>query len=305
MHRALHQRRGSARRIAAAGCAGLLAAFGLMLHTGSSTQGTRLVDVVSAATPCNHPLGLGCPTPTPTPPPHTATPPPHTATPPPSHSATPAPSQSQTQTQSQTPFPPYSPPPPYFFPSPPPIDTSTPRAGAPTAPPGLGVQTIVLTPGSYAAIVPGANVLVQITCEAKRGADTYSIPHAAVTLSVTGTGAAVSPEKGDSGDTGAFQAIVTTSTKAGEDTVLTATTGSATAQLTLHSAATAAAGAGSSAGSARPTAATAASGGGDDHSTRAVLIAIGAATVLSVLGVLAVRFDFWIPRRSPWGRRSV
>jgi hypothetical protein len=72
----------------------------------------------------------------------------------------------------------------------------------------------------------------------------------------------------------------------------------------LHSSASPAPGAGSATPGAVALAGAPTQGGGDDH-TRAVVIAIAAATVLSTLGVIAVRYDFWIPRRSAWGRRSV
>lgn len=162
----------------------------------------------------------------------------------------------------------------------------------------------MLTPATQAAVAPASTVLVEVTCEAKKGSDTYSVLHVPVTLAVSGTGASVTPTSGDSGDTGAFQATVVTTSVSGADTVLTATVGSVTSQLTLHSSATPAPAAGTSTPAVVAAVGAPTQGGGDDH-TRAVVIAIAAATVLSVLGVIAVRYDFWIPRRSAWGRRSV
>ena len=194
-------------------------------------------------------------------------------------------------------------PPPGTFPTPPPALPYGP--GAPPAPPALEVQTVLLIPSTTDAVAPGSEVAVQVTCEAKRGTDTYSVPHAPVTAAIdssSGSGAAVVPETTDSGDTGAVVLTVRTGDRPG-DTVLHVTSGSASAMLTLHSAVQS-----TSRTSSTAAAGPAATGGtGTSNRTRLLLSAALGAFSAAILAALAVRYRRGLPsmrRRSVWGRRS-
>ena len=112
----------------------------------------------------------------------------------------------------------------------------TPPPGSPPAPPELSVESVLLSAAGGDTVVAGGAVLVEATCIAKRGADTYSVPHARVTFTLSapaGSTASVNPATTDSGDTG----IATVSVDAGEvpgDVVLAAASGSAGGALTIH-----------------------------------------------------------------------
>jgi hypothetical protein len=97
------------------------------------------------------------------------------------------------------------------------------------------VQTIDLQLAA-APSHPGAQVLLQATLEAQRDTDTYAVPHATVTFTITsqpGAGAFVDPPSQDSGDTGVVVVTVQTSDTPG-DTVVHATAGNAAADITIH-----------------------------------------------------------------------
>jgi len=111
-----------------------------------------------------------------------------------------------------------------------------PSPGSPPQPPDLAVQTIQLDLASAPASHPGGQVLLQATLEAQRGTDTYSVPHADVSFTITsqpGAGAYVDPAKTDSGDTGIAVVTVQTGDAAG-DTLVHAVSGSASADFTVH-----------------------------------------------------------------------
>jgi hypothetical protein len=216
-------RRARVRRVAAAvplaSLAGALAA--LMASGPASPQATAAADA-----PCI-PL-VTCPTP-----------------PPPTHSSTPKPPPPSTQPPPPTSSPPrstprptsYYPPPVYSQPADTPLPTLPPPSpGSPPAPPDLAVQTIGLDLASTAPSHPGAQVLLQATLEAQRDTDTYAVPHATVTFSITsspGAGAFVDPAQTDSGDTGVVVITVQTGDQPG-DTVVHAVSGNAAADFTVH-----------------------------------------------------------------------
>ncbi len=98
------------------------------------------------------------------------------------------------------------------------------------------MQRIVLIPAISGPVVPGDTVEVQATLETQRGTEIFAVPHAPVSftlLSAPGGGAAVSPARVSSGDTGVAVARVRTGDLAG-DTVIAAASGTATAQLSVH-----------------------------------------------------------------------
>ncbi|HEY0409131.1 MAG TPA: hypothetical protein VGE42_02580, partial [Candidatus Dormibacteraeota bacterium] len=74
------------------------------------------------------------------------------------------------------------------------------------------------------------------TLEAQRGTDIFAVPHVPVIFSLvaaSGNGAAVIPAQVSSGDSGVALVRVRTADLAG-DTVVSATSGTASAQLALH-----------------------------------------------------------------------
>jgi len=216
-----HARSRRARVGAALALVSLASVVAALLATGPAAP------VRTAAAPCLPPL-LTCPTPTPTASQsHTATPkPPPPSTPKPSsgHPRTPAPT-SPTQ-------------PAYIPPAGTPLPTLPPPSpGSPPEPPTLAVQTVNLALASAAPAHPGDEVLVQATLEAQRGTDTYAVPGATISFSITsqaGNGASVDPSQADSGDTGVVVVTVQTGDSPG-DTVLHAVSGDASADITVHS----------------------------------------------------------------------
>jgi hypothetical protein len=122
----------------------------------------------------------------------------------------------------------------HFPPPPPPLPPASPGS-APVAPDAV-VQRIVLVPAAPGPIAPGDTVEVQATLEAQRGTDIFAVPHVPVTFALvaaSGNGAAVIPARVSSGDSGVALVRVRTADMAG-DTVVSATSGTASAQLALH-----------------------------------------------------------------------
>jgi hypothetical protein len=125
---------------------------------------------------------------------------------------------------------------PTHFPAPPPPLPVPARGGATVAPEEV-VQRIVLVPAADGLITPGDSVVVQATPEAQRGTDIYAVPHVPVVFSVVsaaGRGATVVPSIAGSGESGVAVVTVRTGDLPG-DTVISASAGSASSQLTLHS----------------------------------------------------------------------
>ena len=177
-----------------------------------------------------------------------------------------------------------------FPPPPPPLPPPSPGT-APVAP-EQAVQRIVMVPAVSGPIAPGDTVEVQAILEAQRGTDIYAVPHVPVTfalVSVAGAGGAVSPTRVSSGDSGVAIARVRTGDRPG-DTVVTATSGTASAQLTLHTD-LAAAGA-----AARVTAPATSGGESGSGGRRAALV--GALAALGILGALSLGL---VRRRHPGG----
>jgi hypothetical protein len=91
-------------------------------------------------------------------------------------------------------------------------------------------------PAVSGAIAPGDTVEVQATLEAQRGTDIFAVPRVPVAFAIvaaSGDGATVIPARVSSGDTGVTLVRVRTGDLAG-DTVVSATSGTASAQLALH-----------------------------------------------------------------------
>jgi hypothetical protein len=91
-------------------------------------------------------------------------------------------------------------------------------------------------PAASGAIAPGDTVEMQATLEAQRGIDIFAVPRVPVTFAIvaaSGSGAAVTPAGMSSGDTGVVLVRVRTGDMTG-DTVVSATSGTASAQLALH-----------------------------------------------------------------------
>jgi hypothetical protein len=152
------------------------------------------------------------------------------------------------------------------------------------------VQRIVMVPAVSGPIAPGDTVEVQAILEAQRGTDIYAVPHVPVAfaiVSAVGGGGAVTPAKASSGDTGVAVARVRTGDRPG-DTVVSATSGAASAQLTLH---TDVAATGASARVAAP-----ATSGGESGSGGHRVALIGLLAALGVLGALALGL---VRRRQP------
>jgi hypothetical protein len=127
-----------------------------------------------------------------------------------------------------------SPSPSHFPPPPPPLPPPSP--GSTPVPPEAVVQRIVMVPAVSGPIAPGDTVEVQATLEAQRGTDIFAVPHVPVTFTIVaarGNGAAVTPARGTSGESGVAMARVRTGDLPG-DTVISATSGTASAQLALH-----------------------------------------------------------------------
>jgi hypothetical protein len=139
-----------------------------------------------------------------------------------------------------------------------------------------------MVPAVSGPIAPGDTVEVQAILEAQRGTDIYAVPHVPVTFAIVsepGAGSAVTPARVNSGDTGVAVARVRTGDRAG-DTVVSATSGTASAQLTLH---TDLAATGASARVTPPATSGDSSGSGG---RRAALV--GALAALGILGALSL-----------------
>jgi hypothetical protein len=122
----------------------------------------------------------------------------------------------------------------HFPPPPPPLPPPSPGS-APVTPEAV-VQRIVMVPAALGPIAPGDTVEVQATLEAQRGTDIFAVPHVPVTFAIvaaSGDGAALIPARVSSGDSGVALMRVRTGDLAG-DTVVSATSGTASAQLALH-----------------------------------------------------------------------
>jgi 6,7-dimethyl-8-ribityllumazine synthase len=122
----------------------------------------------------------------------------------------------------------------HFPPPPPPLPPPSP--GSVPAAPEAVVQRIVLVPSASGTIAPGDTVEMQATLEAQRGTDIFAVPRVPVTFAIvaaSGDGAAVIPARTSSGDTGVAVVRVRTGDLTG-DTVVSATSGTASAQLALH-----------------------------------------------------------------------
>lgn len=105
------------------------------------------------------------------------------------------------------------------------------------SPPELEVQQVELSPATTSPVSPGSAVAVQAILEAKRGTELFSVPHAAVAfaiVSASGLGATVVPANGTTDDAGTIVVTVLLGDLPGE-TVVGATSGSASAQLPLES----------------------------------------------------------------------
>lgn len=168
------------------------------------------------------------------------------------------------------------------------------------------MQAIQLALASSAPPQPGGTVEVQATLEAQRGSDTYSVPHATVTFSVTsapGSGAAVDPQQADAGDTGVVVVTLRTGDQPG-DTVLHAMSGSAATDITVH---TAPASTPAVTKNPRRTAAVA-PGTGPSPARRWLVAGLAALIAATVAGYGMALFLGRLPnpfrRRSVWGRRT-
>lgn len=284
-----------------AGAGRVAAALGLACFAGA---GAALLAAGPAAAQLNAPAPciplVNCPTPTSS----------HSSTPTPTQSATAKPSQTSRPRSTAPPSSNYYPPPSFSAPAGTPLPTLPPPSpGAPPQPPDLQVQDITMALASDQPSHPGAEVLIEATLEAQRGTDTYAVPHATVTFSISaqpGAGAFVDPPQLDSGDTGVVVVTVQTGDQPG-DTVVHAVAGSAAADYTVHS----------DPATPTPTAIPArhattpvgASGGGNSQARRllvaslaALLAAMGGATAAAVvLGRVSLSNPF--QRRRAWGRR--
>jgi len=184
------------------------------------------------------------------------------------------------------------------FSAPPPTLPQTP--GAPPAPPELSVQTILLEPASAGEVPAGSAVSVHVTLEAKRGTDTYSVPHASASFRIassSGHGAAVDPATAQSSDNGDLIVDVRTGDAAGV-TVLEATSGTASKRLDIRTTAS---------GSTSSSAAAPGAGAGSAGGGRSLLVPTLAAVAVAVITGLVVSTGRvpGLRKRSVWGRRSV
>ena len=292
------RRRGRRRQLAAAvvlACAG-----GVAASLSTALPEVRVAVGAQAQAVCLTPPFLNCP-----PPPSSGS---GTAKPPATASQSGRPTASggghSTPRPSQ---PPPSEPPGFTLPSASPLPTLPPPSpGSPPQPPDLSVQSILLQLASDLPSRPGGSALVQGTLEAQRGSDTYAVPHATVTFTVTaqaGHGANVVPAEVDSGDTGVVLVTVYTGDRPG-DTVVHAQSGDAAADITVHTDAAAAT------ATATPGHAVAAGPGKNGPSDmRGYLVAALAALVVAVIAGYATLMVMGqlpnpLQRRSVWGRRS-
>jgi hypothetical protein len=168
----------------------------------------------------------------------------------------------------------------HFPPPPPPLPPVSPGT-APVAPEAV-VQRIVMVPAAPGPIAPGDTVEVQATLEAQRGTDIFAVPDMPVVFTLvaaSGGGAAVIPARVSSGDSGVALVRVRTADLAG-DTVVSATSGTASAQLVLHTDLPVSAGA----RVAPPGTAGASSGSGGGHR----LVWAGVLAAAGVLGAAAL-----------------
>jgi hypothetical protein len=166
------------------------------------------------------------------------------------------------------------------LPAPPP-PLPPPSPGSAPVSPDQAVQRIVMVPAVSGPIAPGDTVEVQAILEAQRGTEIYAVPHVPVTFAIVsgpGYGGEVTPARVSSGDTGVAVTRVRTGDRAG-DTVVSATSGAASAQLTLHTDLSAA---GASARVSPP----ATSGGSDPGGHHVALL--GALAALGILGALTL-----------------
>jgi hypothetical protein len=299
----LRRRPARPRRLAAAAVlAGLAGGAGALLAVGPTAPGGA--SSVVEAQVCVSPIGLTCPTPSPTSPTATHSTPTasqHTPTqnPPTQRPPTGRPTSSTTHGNNFNPTPVYVPPSGEPLPTLPP-----PSPGAPPAPPALEVQNVLLQLASAPPDHPGGEVLVQCTLEAQRGADTYAVPHAPVTFTITsetGSGAGVDPSSTDSGDTGVVVATVKTGDLPG-DTVVHAESGAATADLRIHADAVVVA-------SPHPNVSPVPLPPVTNSATRGYVIAGLSALIVALVAGYATalalgRFPNPLQRRSVWGRRS-
>jgi hypothetical protein len=234
----------------------------------------------------------------------TASPP---KTQPPPSSGHPTPTSSSTGRATAHPQPSSSDPgaPAYVPPGGTPLPTLPPPSpGSPPEPPELAVQTINLQIASAPPDHAGATVLLQATLEAQRGADTYAVPHASVVFTIiseTGSGAEVTPQTADSGDTGVVVVTVTTGDKPG-DTVVHAIAGAATADLRVHVDA-------QTVGPAKPTTKPVPAPPVSNSSARPWLVAGLAGLIVALISGYAAalalgRLPSPLQRRRVWGRRS-
>ncbi len=283
-------RRARSRRIAAAVVLACLGGAGAaFVATGPAAP------VRTAAQVCAPPL-ITCqpspPPPTSPPPTRSATPKPPPSNPPPTRSAVPGSTAPAYVPPGGTPLPTLPPPSP----------------GAPPQPPTLEVQTIQLALASSAPPAPGSEVLVQATLEAQRGSDTYAVPHATVSFSITsapGSGAAVDPAQADSGDTGVVVVTVRTGDQPG-DTVVHAVSGNAATDISLHAEARS-----TPSPTPHPTTAPVAvtSGNNSGKGSRPLLVAGLASLLAAMVGGYAAalvlgRLPNPFQRGRVWGRRS-
>jgi hypothetical protein len=296
----LRRRPARPRRLAAAGVlAGLAGGAGALLAVGPTAPGGGGGTVVEAQV-CVSPISINCP-------------PPKTGTATASRSATatprtPPPSQSTQRPPTARPssgatFFPGGPA--YVPPSGEPLPTLPPPSpGSPPAPPALEVQTVLLQLASAPPDHPGGSVLVQCTLEAQRGADTYAVPHAPTTFTITsetGSGASVDPSSTDSGDTGVVVATVKTGDLPG-DAVVHAESGTATADLRIHADAVVV-------GSPHPGISPVPLPPVKNSVTRGYVIAGLSGLIVALVSGYATalalgRFPNPLQRRSVWGRRS-
>jgi hypothetical protein len=168
------------------------------------------------------------------------------------------------------------------------------------------VQSILLQLASNPPGRPGGSALLQATLEAQRGSDTYAVPHATVTFSITsqpGGGADVVPAELDSGDTGVVLVTVYTGSKPG-DTVVHAQSGDASADITVHTDPAAA----TPTPTPRPTVAAGPGKNGPSDMRGYLVAALAALIVAVVAGYVTLMVMGSLPnplqRRSVWGRRS-
>lgn len=169
-----------------------------------------------------------------------------------------------------------------FPPPPPPLPPASPGVAAA----GEAVQRIVLVPAAPGPIAPGDTVEVQATLEAQRGTEIYAVPHVPVTfalLSSPGGGSSLTPARVTSDDTGVALVRVRTGDLPG-DTVVSASSATASAQLGLHTEVRAT---GAAADVTAPASGTEPSAGGH------TLVWIAGLLLAGVLGAAALSLGRW------------